>query len=143
MLTLCDLSKAFDSVNHEILLNKLVNHKIDTFWFESYLDTRTQSVRINDGMSSKQQVPFGVPQGSILGPILFTIFINDLSTIAHNCLLVQYADDSQFLHSDSVNNLNTLIRNTEHTLTQAKLCFDTNGLKLNPHKTECMFIGRQ
>jgi len=141
LLTLCDLSKAFDSVNHDILLNKLVNHKIDTFWFKSYLDTRTQSVRINNDMSSKQQVPFGVPQGSILGPILFTIFINDLSTIAHNCLLVQYADDSQFLHSDSVNNLNTLIRNTQHTLTQAKLYFDTNGLKLNPHKTQCIFIG--
>lgn len=89
-LTLCDLSKAFDSVNHEILLNKLVNHKIDTFWFKSYLDTRTQSVKINNDMSSKQQVPFGVPKGSILGPILFTIFINDLTYAERSLDITEY-----------------------------------------------------
>jgi len=141
LLTLCDLSKAFDSVSHDILLNKMKNHGIDNYWFRSYLSTRTQSVKIRNNMSTKKAVSFGVPQGSILGPILFTIFINDLSTIANNCLLVQYADDSQFLHAAPVSNLNELIRNTQHTLTEAKMYFDKNGLKLNPDKTQCIFIG--
>jgi len=141
LLTLCDLSKAFDSVNHEILISKLMNHKIDTYWFRSYLSNRTQSVKISENISEKQSVSFGVPQGSILGPILFIIFVNDLSTIAQNCLLVQYADDSQFLHSDSVNNLDTLILKTQETLSQVKGYFDSNGLKINPDKTQCIFIG--
>jgi len=141
LLTLCDLSKAFDSVSHELLVKKLTNHEIDHFWFKSYLSARTQSVKIHEKVSSKQPISFGVPQGSILGPILFIIFINDLSSIAKNCLLIQYADDSQFLHAASVNNLNELIGKTKQTLTEAKKYFDMNGLKLNPQKTQCIFIG--
>ena len=141
LLTLCDLSKAFDSVSHEILLNKLTNHGIDNFWCKDCLSARTQSVKIHEKVSSKKQVSFGVPQGSILGPILFTIFINDLSSIAKDCLLIQYADDSQFLHAASVNNLNELIGKAKQTLTEAKQYFEINGLKLNPQKTQCIFIG--
>ncbi len=72
LLTLCDLSKAFDSVNHSILLEKLENTDIDKFWFDDYLKGRSQSVRLNNTVSSKTTVRYGVPQGSILGPILLT-----------------------------------------------------------------------
>ncbi len=70
ILTLCDLSKAFDSVHHTTLLTKLSKNKIDTFWFEDYLFNRTQRVRFHNHLSSQLDFEYGVPQGSILDPIL-------------------------------------------------------------------------
>ncbi len=68
LLTLCDLSKAFDIVSHNILLEKLLITTVDNFWFDSYLSGRSQSVRVNDTVSTKTDVLYGVPQGSILAP---------------------------------------------------------------------------
>ncbi len=109
------LSKAFESVKHEILLNKVYDMRIDTFLFKDYLTNRTQSVRIGNNISTNLQVPFSVPQESILGPILFTMFVNDLASQVNNCLLIQYADDTQFIISGSIENLAELIRKTEHS----------------------------
>lgn len=141
LLTLCDLSKAFDSVSHTILLKKLQKLGIEKFWFDSYLNERTQSVRLNNTTSSKQKVKYGVPQGSILGPLLFIIFVNDMSEHIDDCTLIQYADDTQFLHSDVINELDTIINKTEETLRKANLYFLKNGLKMNANKTQCIFIG--
>lgn len=141
LLTLCDLSKAFDSVSHTILLQKLRLINIDTFWFDNYLDGRSQSVRLKDIVSTKRSVTFGVPQGSILGPTLFNIHVNDIVTYIDNCLIIQYADDTQFLHSGTVNKINTLITNTETTLKQLRIYFLHNGLQLNINKTQCIFLG--
>lgn len=141
LLTLCDLSKAFDSVSHEILLNKMYNTGIDPFLFNDYLANRNQSVRVGNNVSSNLPVPFGVPQGSILGPILFSIYVNDLATHVNDCLLVQYADDTQFIISDSIENLPGLLERAEQTLSKIKSYFNKNGLLLNMNKTKCMFIG--
>lgn len=141
LLTLCDLSKAFDSINHKLLLKKLTDNKIDIFWFENYLNDRTQSVRINDHISSSSKISYGVPQGSILGPLLFTIFVNDMSENIIDCLLIQYADDTQLLHSGTVDELHNLIRRAEATICTAKQYFCKNGLMLNSDKTQCIFIG--
>ncbi len=80
-----------------------------------------------------------MPQGSILGPIPFNIYVNDVA----DCLLVQYADVTQFLHTNTIDNLNLLIRNTGSTLLRLKRYFLTNCLLLNPAKTQCIFIGNR
>lgn len=95
-LTLCDLSKAFDSVDQNIMLRKCRKLKIDSFWFKSYLMNRTQSMRMKNIMSNKQNINYGVPQGSILGSILFNIFVHDVTEHVENCLLIQYAGVRNF-----------------------------------------------
>ncbi len=141
LITLCDLSKAFDSINHKMLLKKLITLKIDSFWFDSYLHRRTQAVRIGKHTSQTMEVSYGVPQGSVLGPILFLIFVNDLSQCISDCFIIQYADDTQFIHTGSIDRLQDLIHRGEETMLRAKYYFNSNGLLLNTNKTQCMFVG--
>ncbi len=86
-------------------------------------------------------ITHGVPQGSILGPTLFPIFVNDISDHIRDCILVQYADDTQFIHSDNINNINQLINRAKVTLLNAKNYFLKSGLLLNSNKTQFIFIG--
>ncbi len=123
LLTLCDLSKAFHSVSHSILLSKCANLDIDSFWFKDCVVIRTQSIRLNNTISSIRNIAYGVPQVSILGPILFNIYINNVADYITDCLLVQNADDIQFLHTSTIDNLNLPIRHTESTLLRLKRCF--------------------
>ena len=82
-LVLLDLSKAFDSVNHDLLLNKLVQLNIDSKWYASYLHDRTHSVKIDKITSEAKSNLYGVPQGSILGPILFNILSMTFLKLIH------------------------------------------------------------
>ena len=101
-MVMLDLQKAFDTVNHSILLNKLRAIGFDsaaTNWMKSYLEDREQVVEVNGSLSSPLKVNCGVPQGSILGPLLFLIYINDMKSACNGNLFL-FADDSAILASD-------------------------------------------
>ena len=92
-----DLSKAFDTVNHDILLAKLEFYGVRGValqWFKSYLSCRTQFVQYNGYNSSSKYIKCGVPQGSILGPLLFLLYINDLCNVSKALDFILFADDT-------------------------------------------------
>ena len=93
-----DFSKAFDTVNHEILPTKLNHYGIRgqaLYWFRSYLESRKQFVTYDNVQSKLKNIPCGVPQGSILGPLLFLININDLANVCKFTMPIFFADDSR------------------------------------------------
>ena len=99
-----DFSKAFDTVDHVILSRKLKSIGLDDNslnWFKSYLTNRQQKTSINDTLSSSLPVSVGVPQGSILGPLLFIIYINDMPSIVKHCKVILYADDTLLYYSSN------------------------------------------
>ena len=98
-----DLSKAFDLVNHKLLLHKLAAYKFShnsLSWFESYLTNRTQQVQVSGKLSEPKLIFAGVPQGSVLGPLLFLVYINDLPLSITSCALDLFADDATLSSSD-------------------------------------------
>ena len=91
-----DIRKDFDSLNHEILLHKLEKYgvlDVSLSWFQSYLSSRSQIVKVNGKISNVCTVNIGIPQGTILGPILFVIYVNDFDNFK-NFTCIRYADDS-------------------------------------------------
>ena len=136
-----DLSKAFDSVNHALLLNKLEWYGVSSAWFASYLYNRRQVV--TGGGSDPLHVSHGVAQGSILGPILFLLVTNDISSFLTHGRLLSYADDTQILdHSPpTAVGLSSLKARVEKSLSELQTWFQQNSLKMNPRKTSFTLIG--
>ena len=131
-----DLSKAFDTVNHKILLGKLEFYGIRGTalnWITSYLNNRKQFVEFNNVKSSYQTVKCGIPQGSILGPLLFIMYINDISNSSNLLNFILFADDTNIFYSskDLSNAKNTL----HHELEKVIDWLIANQLSLNLKKT--------
>ena len=140
-LTSIDLSKAFDCVDHGLLLDKLSWYGVtDLKWFQSYLSERKQVVR---GGQLILPLTCGVPQGSILGPILFILFTNDVYAHLTHGRLISYADDT--MHIDSARpdgpGLEGLKTRLELTMCELRSWFESNLLKMNEKKTAFMILG--
>lgn len=135
----CDLTKAFDCVSHNILIEKLRAYNFDTRasdLMKSYLNNRSQLVKLKNSQSSLLPVVSGVPQGSILGPVLFLIYINDMERSVSNAHTIFYADDTTFLVSGD-SPIEALNRGSE-LLSEAESWFTANRLALNRSKTNTM-----
>ena len=137
ILLLLDFSKAFDTVDHNILLAKLAHYGIRgpaLKWLRSYLSDRKQYVSVNNSDSSMTKITYGVPQGSILGPLLFIIYINDIPEISTIEKFILYADDANIIVTANTieevyNQIVSLIDNLEDWV-------HCNGLTLNLKKTK-------
>ena len=140
-VTSVGLSKAFDSVDHSLLLNKLEWYGISSRWFSSYLSGRSQLVR----SSTALPLSHGVPQGSIVGPILFLTFVNDLTSFLPHGRLISYADDTQILDSapSKPDDIQVLKSRAEENIQHLHYWFSLNSLKMNGEKTCFTLLGTQ
>ena len=132
-----DLEKAFDTVNHQILIQKLEHYGIRGIanqWFSSYLSSRRQKVRLEDTYSQYLNVSCGVPQGSILGSLIFLIYINDMRNAVKHSVVYHFADDTNLLCSDKDPSQLRLKMNDDLKKIFEWLC--SNRLSLNVSKTE-------
>ena len=136
-----DLSKAFDTIDHNILLTKLHHNGIRGTahsWFKSYLTNRKQYTAYGKCLSSPAEIYWGVPQGSILGPILFLIYVNDFSKCLQSAEAIMYADDTNvFLHH---NNVNTLCNKVQLELYNITKWLAAYKLALNINKTKYRYM---
>ena len=138
-----DLSKAFDLVDHNLLISKLHAYGLSLEsinLMRSYLSNRSQFVRLNNFISSTALMKVGVPQGSVLGPILFNIFFNDIFYFVNHSYLTAYADDSQIFSYDK--NFEAITRNLSSSLSVLKHWFDSNFMQINPSKAKALAISR-
>uniref|UniRef100_A0A8C6VZ07 Reverse transcriptase domain-containing protein n=1 Tax=Nothobranchius furzeri TaxID=105023 RepID=A0A8C6VZ07_NOTFU len=137
-----DLRKAFDTIDHSLLLQKCERfglRGVVQLWLNSYLERRFQYVSINNMKSKLRQVTCGVPQGSVLGPKLFLLYINDICTASDILKYVMFADDTNLFCSGD--NIKELLKTVEIELMKLNRWFVFNKLSLNESKTKFMLFG--
>ena len=139
-----DLKKAFDTINHELLLKKLECYGIRGIafsWLKNYIEKRKQFVSLNNVDSSLLDITCGVPQGSVLGPLLFILYINDLCNVSEFLRFVLFADDTNLFASGD--NIDTLCNNMNKELHKINFWFKINKLSLNLSKTNFMVFSNK
>ena len=136
-----DLSKAFDTVNHSIIITKLQHYGIRGValeWFKNYLTNRDQVVKFNNSVSSREKITCGVPQGSVLGPLLFLIYMNDIHKCSEILSFILFADDTNVFYSDTnVKSLNQVVNNELIKVTE---WLQANKLTINIKKTQVVLF---
>ena len=155
LLVLLDLSAAFDTVDHHLLLSTVDHHLLLSRlksklglsgtvlqWFTSYLANRKQQILINNTLPSEQEIQWGVPQGSVLGPLLFSIYLLPLGDIIrkHNLIYHIYADDVQLCLSFHPGTVPSTAESFEHCIQDIRSWMTTNKLKLNGIKLNLFFL---
>ena len=139
-----DFSKAFDTVNHDILFDKLEMYGVRGIalqWFRSYLNNRFQYVVYNGEKSDKKRITCGVPQGSILGPLLFLLYINDLADVSDKLFALLFADDSNMFITGK--NIHELVDSMNFEMKKIIDWLNVNKLSLNLKKTHYMIFRKR
>lgn len=139
-----DLSKAFDTVNHLILVKKLSYYGIrnkSLLWFTSYFSDRYQTVNYNGTESPPLPLQCGLPQGSILGPLLFLLYVNDLPNVSNKLSKILFADDTSVFYSHK--NPEILIKVVNEELDKLSTWFKSNKLSLNIKKNKLYIVRYQ
>lgn len=144
ILVLLDFSKAFDCIDHSVLYSKLKRNfsfsSTSCNMLHSYLSGRSQCVVLGETSSASLPVVRGVPQGSVLGPLIFCLYINDLPTVIKYCSAHIFADDIQLACSAPLSELDQCVSNINSDLSAISSWAFSNGLVLNPNKTQAIAI---
>jgi hypothetical protein len=149
LMAMLDLSAAFDTINHELLLSTLLSIGIQGTalqWLTSYVQGRTQTVTVRGARSDPQPLTKGVPQGSVLGPVLFSIYTRSLGTLlrSQGVQFHMYADDTQIYLPTALDDLDNAIQRLENCLVAVQQWMSAHCLKLNPSKTDfIVFASRE
>ena len=141
---LLDMSKTFESIQHDNLLSKLhlLGVSASTLaWFKGYLSLRKQVVRIGSDLSDPLPLTVGVAQGSILGPVLFALYVNDLLSVPKKCEAMDYVDDSKLLLTLPPSDITFAISDLNSDLREIAKCCSTNSLLIKPNKTKLLVVG--
>ena len=144
VIVLLDVSKAFDSIRHDLMFRKLrkagVSESACT-WFESYLSQRQQVVKCQNNVSDPLPLTVGVPQGSIMGPVLFTLYVNDLFRVPKHCEPLGYVDDTKLFLGFPASELDDVISAVNEDLKEISIWCCRNSLLINPDKTKLLYVG--
>jgi len=149
LLSLLDLSSAFDTIDHGLLLKRLqTTYGISGTalkWFESYLYNRRQVIVVDEFKSVEFRLECGVPQGSVLGPVLFVLYVGPLSGVIRSFGLSyhQYADDTQLFGTECTKDVRNIAIKSEKCILGVRDWMCRNRLKLNDDKTEVMYVGNK
>ena len=146
-----DLKKAFDTVDHDILLQKLADYgfrELMNDWFSPYLQERTQVMVIGNRLSNKSLITCGIPQGSVLGPLLFLLYVNDIHCSSKKFKFYLFADDTNIIHSHKnpkslEKEMNVELQNVYQWLVSDKLTLNlnkTNFVIFHPYQKRLPFL---